>query len=84
MNIKTDHQIVAFGNDMMGLFDRDGTLIVQAARVVGGWEVTAEGRPPATVLDRSSAITEMINTALAVLPGDGYSCLVPRGLRAQP
>ncbi|ABE67523.1 hypothetical protein PBI_PMC_22 [Mycobacterium phage PMC] len=52
--------------------------------MVGGWEVTAEGRPPATVLDRSSAITEMINTALAVLPGDGYSCLVPRGLRAQP
>ncbi|AID58845.1 hypothetical protein PBI_GAIA_25 [Mycobacterium phage Gaia] len=84
MRIKTDHQIVEFGNDLMGLFDSNGTLITQGERTTTGWKVTAIGVSDVNVGNRSDAITAMINMALEVLPGEGYSCLVPRGLRAQP
>ncbi|ASZ73798.1 minor tail protein [Mycobacterium phage RitaG] len=84
MRIKTDHQIVAFGSDLMGLFDTDGVLITQGARTATGWKVTAEGAADVDTETRSDAITAMIEMALEVLPGDGYSCLVPHGLRDQP
>jgi len=84
VRIKTDHQIVVFGNDLMGLFDTDGVLITQGSRTATGWKVTAEGAADVDTETRSDAITAMINMALEVLPGDGYSCLVPHGLRDQP
>lgn len=83
MRVKTDHQVVAFGADLMGLFDGEGTLIVQAARVEGGWQVTAEG-VDVLVENRKSAITGLTEVALQVLPGSGYSTLVPRGLEDLP
>ncbi|UCR74399.1 minor tail protein [Mycobacterium phage Ritam007] len=88
MQIKTDHQIVAFGNDqgedLMGLFDMHDTMIVQASRTETGWKVTADGADPVDVESRGEAINAMIEMALEVLPGDGYSCLVPHGLQDQP
>lgn len=83
MRVKTDHQVVAFGTELMGLFDTDGTLVVQAARVESGWRVTATGVDE-MVADRPSAITKLVDTALTLLPGLGYSCLVPRGLAEMP
>lgn len=84
MRVKTDHQVVAFGANLMGLFDLEGNLIVQAARTETGWLVTAAGAADTSVADRAAAIDALIETALAVLPGAGYSCLVPRGLADLP
>lgn len=84
MRVRTDHQIVPFGDNLMGLFDANGTLIVSATRTETGWEITADGADPVSVESRAAAVTALIDTALSVLPGDGYSCLVPRGLTDQP
>lgn len=84
MRVRTDHQIVAFGNNLMGLFDGDGTQLVTATRTETGWEITADGADPVTATSRAEAVTAMTDTALAILPGDGYSCLVPHGLTDQP
>lgn len=84
MRVKTDHQIVPFGDDVMGLFTSAGELLVTATRGETGWEITAEGADTTTVESRTAAVTALVDTALAVLPGDGYSCLVPRGLTDLP
>lgn len=83
MRVKTDHQVVPFGNDLMGLFDNDGTLLVQAARVEGGWRVTAEG-VDRTVADRTAAVTELTQVVLEILPGEGFSTFVPRSINELP
>lgn len=84
MQVKTDHQIVAFGTNLMGLFDLEGNLIVQATRTETGWLVTAAGATDAPVADRPAAITALIDTALLILPGGGYSCQVPPRLAELP
>lgn len=84
MHVKTDHQIVPFGDDLMGLFDRDGAKLVTATRTETGWEITADGADPVTVESVGEAVTALIDTALSILPGDGYSCLVPHTLTPQP
>ncbi len=87
LDVRTDHQIVAFGADGMTLFQvSDGQPIVSAGRAAaaGPWTVHAEGVPDATCATRPEAIDQMIEHALAALPGTGYSTLVPHGLRELP
>lgn len=85
MNVQTDHQIVAFGDDHMKLFDAaTGDPIVTATRSAGTWTITADGVSDVTAPDRPGAITAMTEQALASLPGSGYSTLVPYGLPEQP
>lgn len=85
MDVRTDHQIVAFGDDRMKLFDSaTSDLIVTATRSAGTWTITAAGIPDVTAPDRPGAITAMTEQALASLPGAGYSTLVPYGLPEQP
>lgn len=95
--VQTDHQILAFGDHIMQLVTRDtGEVIVLAERdeASGTWTVSV---PDSTTIPdvtaptvngseqpRSEAITAMVNQALAVLPNDGYSTLVPHGLPETP
>lgn len=85
-HVETDHQIVAFGTDNMGLFNAaDGTLIATATRTNGAWTIHSEDIDDATATNRSDAIDALLAHAL-LLPGakSGYSTTVPHGLRDQP
>ena len=85
MNVQTDHQIVAFGADRMMLFDAsEGVVLVDCNRADGVWTAVAEGAADVTAENRPDAITAMVEQALAVLPGTGYSCTVPHGLAELP
>ena len=81
----TDHMIVAFGSDIMQLFNSsDGLVIVTATRTAGTWTMHADGIADITAADRPAAITAMTEHALAALPGTGYSTTVPHGLPELP
>lgn len=82
--VRTDHQIVPFGADLMRLYDRDGAVVVTAERTSGTWTIHADTVDDVTADDRGAAVTAMTEQALAVLPGDGYSTFVPQGLLEQP
>lgn len=85
-DVQTDHQIVAFGTETMGLFDAaNGTLIATATRADGTWTVHTDGIDDATADSRGTAIDALKAHAL-LLPGakSGYSTTVPHGLRDQP
>lgn len=85
MDVRTDHQIVAFGTERMMLFDSEaGTVIVDANRSQGIWTIEAQGIPDVTASNRPDAIQAMVDQALAALPGTGYSCTVPHGLTDLP
>ena len=87
MDVQTDHQIVSFGLDRMMLFDAsEGNVIVDCNRSEPGgvWTIVAEGVPNVTAPTRPEAITAMVEQALAALPGNGYSCIVPHGLAELP
>ncbi|MGV0805823.1 hypothetical protein [Mycolicibacterium setense] len=90
MDVRTDHQIVAFGTEHMKLFDSTtGDSIVTATRSAGTWTITADGVPDVTAPDRPAAIAAMTEQALAALGasgpgGRGYSTVVPYGLPEQP
>lgn len=85
MDVRTDHQIVAFGTERMMLFDSEaGTVIVDANRSQGIWTIEAQGIPDVTASNRPDAIQAMVEQALAALPGTGYSCTVPHGLSDLP
>lgn len=83
MNVQTDHQIVAFGDDKMVLFNStDGQVLVTAERPAVGqpWTISATGATDATAADRPAAVTAMCDQALSILPGTGYSTMVPSTL----
>lgn len=83
--VKTDHQIVAFGTAQMALFDNaGGDPIVTATREGAKWAIHAEGAKDVKAASRSDAVTALIEHALKVLPGEGYSTLVPHGLLDMP
>lgn len=85
--VKTDHQIVAFGENLMRLFDRDGTELVTATRTDDEWTIHAEGLDDTTATSRAEAVTAMTEHALAAHPregGQGYSTFVPSGLLDMP
>lgn len=85
MDVRTDHQIVAFGTERMMLFDsQEGTVIVDANRSQGIWTIEAPGVTNVTAGNRPDAIQAMVDQALASLPGTGYSCTVPHGLTDLP
>lgn len=97
MQAMADHQIIAVNSDRMVLMDStvaagQDPILVEANRVDGNWVVTAPGVADVTVPPdiqpgptyRQNAITAMISQALAALPGDGYSAVVPRGLAEIP
>lgn len=82
---QTSHQIIAFGTELMQLFDStDGTIVVTAERIDGTWTVKATGIDDVTAANRADAITALIDQALASLSGTGYSTLVPHGLPEMP
>jgi|UPI00061B5C0C hypothetical protein len=85
-DVQTDHQIVAFGADTMGLFNAaDGTPVATAVRAEGVWTIHADGIDDTTAANRPDAIDALKAHALA-LPGakSGYSTTVPHDLREQP
>lgn len=87
MDVQTDHRIVSFGEDRMMLFDAEaGAVIVDCNRAALGepWTAVAEGAEDVTVATRVEAIQAMVDQALSILPGDGYSCTVPHGLAEMP
>lgn len=88
MSVQTDHQIVDFPiAHMMGLLDNasPGQPIVVATRGPGTtWVIHADGIDDVIANTRAEAITAMIDHALTILPGTGYSTLVPHGLRELP
>lgn len=85
-DVQTDHKIVTYGADLMKLCDANsGAEIVVASREDGIWTVHADGIDDVTTPNRSDAVDAMIhNHALNLLPGDGFSCLEPHGLREMP
>lgn len=90
-DVTTDHQIIAFGADAMGLYSTGqlGDPIVTAQRANGTWTVHAAGVDDATTEDRAAAIGIMQEHAFAALGpsgpnGRGYSVTIPHGLEAQP
>lgn len=88
MQVQTHHQIIPISNDKMTMFcfhcGPTPHQIVTADRDGDGWTVTAEGADAVTAGTRRDAITAMLDTALAILPDDGYSVTVPHGLRDMP
>lgn len=94
--VRTDHQIVPFGPNLMKLFDSKGAVVVQAEREhdKAQWEIHTDADEVADDMadTRSEAIDKMIHEMTpAVLgpntspsPGNGYSCLVPHGLPETP
>lgn len=84
--IQTDHQIVAFGPDLMRLFtSATGDIVVEATRSGSVWTIHAEGVSDVTAPDRAAALAEMPQHAFASLGpsgpgGRGYSTLIPHGL----
>lgn len=89
-DVQTDHQVVAFGSELMRLFvSNTGDLIVEASRSDGTWTIHAEGIPDVTASDRAGALEAMPQQAFAALGpsgpgGKGYSTLIPHGLAEQP
>jgi len=90
-DVQTDHQIIAFGSDSMGLYATGqlGDPIVTAQRTDGTWTIHADGVDDTTVDNRNAAIDAMKEHALTKLGpsgpgGKGYSVTVPHGLRDQP
>ncbi|AER47583.1 minor tail protein [Mycobacterium phage DS6A] len=85
-DVKTDHQVVPVGADLMQLVDcRTGALIATATRTGERWMVAADGGiAGGTVGARGEAITALVELALAALGGTGYSTLVPSGLSEVP
>lgn len=87
VNVTTDHQVFPFGDNTMALFDSaTGAQLVSATRenIGAPWTIRAEGADDVTTLVRAEAITALIDHALSVLPGSGYTCLVPTGLGDLP
>lgn len=88
--VQGTHQVVAFGNDLMRLFNSTtGETIVEATRSGGTWTVHAEGVPDVTAADRVTALNAMPQHAFDALGpsgpnGEGYSTIIPDGLAALP
>jgi hypothetical protein len=85
----THHQVVAYGADRMVLADSatcDPIVIAERAMGPDGpiWVVGAADVSNVCVQTRPEAITTMAEMALAVLPGEGYTTLVPHGLAELP
>jgi hypothetical protein len=87
MDVRTDHQIVAVGNDLMELRDNgDGAVIATATRTspTGNWAITLtrDDTISLSAVSRSDAFMSMIDNGPAgVAEGHaGYSTLVPHGL----
>lgn len=82
--VETDHQII-WSNDRMVLVDASSLVeIVTATLVSGWWTIHTDGVADVTVDNRSDAVDQLIAHALEKLPGTGYSCLVPHGLKELP
>lgn len=90
--VQGTHQVVAFGGDLMRLFNSNtGETIVEATRIggAGPWTVHAEGVEDVTAPDRAAALDVMPQHAFTALgpsdsSGRGYSTLVPNGLAELP
>lgn len=88
--VQGTHQVVAFGSDLMRLFNSTtGETIVEASRSAGTWTIHAEGIPDATAADRPAALEVMPQHAFTALGpsgpnGEGYSTLIPTGLAELP
>lgn len=84
-DVTTSHQIVAFGTELMQLFDcATAAVVVTATRAEGVWTVHADGVDDVTATDREPAVVAMTDQLLAALPGTGYSTTVPHGLLELP
>lgn len=87
--VKTDHQIVAHGDDLMHLYSSDGELIATATRADEGWDVTTASTDVESADNRIAAIALLQDHAFAHLgpssdEGHGYSTLISHGLTDLP
>lgn len=84
-DVATSHQIVAFGTELMKVFEcATAAVVVTATRAEGTWTVHADGLDDVTATDRESAVVAMTNQLLAAVPGTGTSTTVPHGLLELP
>jgi hypothetical protein len=80
---RTDHQLVAFGPNLLKLFDSNtGEQIAQASLDGTTWTIQADGIDDTTATSLKDAITAVTEAAIAKLGGTGYSTLVPKELSA--
>ncbi|MFN6543927.1 hypothetical protein [Mycolicibacterium nivoides] len=89
--VQGTHQVVAFGSDLMRLFNSTtGETIVEATRSGDDtWVIHAEGVDDLTATDRAGALNLMPQHAFDALGtsgpnGEGYSTLIPNGLAELP
>ena len=83
--VRVDLQIVAFGDDLMRMFDDKGDTLVTAVRGDNGaWTISGGILDDVTAATRDLAITAMNERAVALRPGRGLSVQVPYGLRETP
>jgi hypothetical protein len=78
MQVRTDHRIVVVGGDLQLRDFATDEVIVTAQKSAGGWAVTAGEH--VSVVGPEQVVQAMVDTALEVLPGTGYSCWVPSNL----
>lgn len=85
---RANQQIVAFGDNLMRLYDNDtGDIIVTAARegpeapwTISGGEELAD----TAAASRREAVRAMTDRAYQIHPGTGLSTLIPTGLEDTP
>lgn len=88
--VQGSHQVVAFGSELMRLFNSSsGETIVEATRGGGTWTLHADGIADVTAPDRSTALGMMPQHAFDALGpsgpnGEGYSTLIPNGIAELP
>ena len=88
--VRTDHQIVPFGDDLMKLFDKEGNTLAIAERpnADAPWNIHTDddGVPDDSATTREAAIYKMTEFVVAAksIEGTGFSTLVPHGLTEQP
>jgi len=78
MKIRTDHRIAVVAGELRLVDTVTREVIVTAHKAGDDWEVTAGEH--STVASPAQAVQAMVDMALQVLPGPGYSTWVPHNL----
>jgi hypothetical protein len=80
--VHADHTILG-GADCMALVDSQSLELIALAIREENWSVRIGGEVH-SANNRSEAIDVMLNRAVEILPGTGYSTFIPTGLRELP
>jgi alkylation response protein AidB-like acyl-CoA dehydrogenase len=91
VSIKTPLQIVVVNDGLILIENRIGTTVITATPVEGGSgyiisdarsgeDLTPAKESDETAVNLDEAAHKMVDKAVRVLPGSGYSCTVPIGV----